>query len=119
LRNARRRVVEADIVREENGGPVRVGRLINASIPRSFWNWFAVPLSDLEEQALHRDLGKYHELALVFTMIAGLLNILAVWDAYDGPAYGYGGESRLDPAEKPPREKTSVPQEPAAAGRGR
>jgi hypothetical protein len=32
------------------------------------------------------------ELALVFTWIAGLLNILAVWDALEGPAYGYGDE---------------------------
>jgi hypothetical protein len=119
LRNARRRVVEADIVRETNGGPIRVGRLVNASIPRSFWNWFAVPLSDPEEQALHLELGKYHELALVFTMIAGLLNILAVWDAYDGPAYGYGRENSLEPVEKPPREKATAPQEPAAAGSGR
>lgn len=118
LRNARRRVVEADIVRETNGGPIRVGRLVNASIPRSFWNWFAVPLSDVEEQTLHRELGKFHELALVFTMIAGLLNILAVWDAFDGPAYGYGLESPTNPVEKPSREKSSASQESATAGSG-
>lgn len=97
LRNDPRRTVEGEIIRAEQGSETRVGR-VRGSIPRSFWNWFAVPLSDAEEQNLHRELGKLHELALVFTMIAGLLNILAVWDAYDGPAYGYGLQSDA-PAE--------------------
>ncbi|MCA9078735.1 MAG: hypothetical protein KDA93_27170 [Planctomycetaceae bacterium] len=96
VRNSPRRMVSADIVEEENGRTVRIGRLEDASIPRSFWNWFAVPLSHSEDQDLHRELGKYHELALVFTMIAGLLNVLAVWDAFDGPAYGYGLDTETD-----------------------
>ncbi|MEZ6146351.1 MAG: DUF6677 family protein [Planctomycetaceae bacterium] len=96
LRNSRRRAVEGEIVTQKDGRAIRSGRLRDASIPRSFWNWFAVPLSNYEEQELHRELGKYHELALVFTMIAGLLNVLAVWDAFDGPAYGYGYDSESD-----------------------
>ena len=31
------------------------------------------------------ELGEYFEIGTVFTMIAGLLNILAIFDAYGGP----------------------------------
>jgi hypothetical protein len=31
-------------------------------------------------------LGSYFDLGTVFTMIAGLLNVLAIWDAWGGPA---------------------------------
>jgi hypothetical protein len=34
----------------------------------------------------HKKLNRYFELGTVYTMIAGLLNILAVYDALDGPA---------------------------------
>ena len=37
--------------------------------------------------ALHKHLGRYFELATVYTMMAGLLNILAIYDALGGPAY--------------------------------
>ena len=33
-------------------------------------------------------------MASVFTWIAGLLNLLVIWDAVDGPAYGYGDEKK-------------------------
>lgn len=39
--------------------------------------------------ALHKHLGRYFELATVFTMMAGLLNILAIYDALGGPAYSH------------------------------
>jgi hypothetical protein len=40
----------------------------------------------LDELALwHKDLGRYFELGTVYTMIAGLLNVLAIYDAYGGP----------------------------------
>ena len=32
-----------------------------------------------------KDLGQYFELGTVYTMIAGLLNVLAIYDAYGGP----------------------------------
>ncbi|MGE0376995.1 MAG: DUF6677 family protein, partial [Planctomycetaceae bacterium] len=115
LRNEPRRLVEGDVVREENGNETRIGR-VNGSIPRSFWNRFAIPLSDLEEQSLHGELGKFHELALVFTMIAGLLNILAVWDAYDGPAYGYGVDSDPRGDDEAPRKAAASSEKPATTG---
>jgi hypothetical protein len=36
-------------------------------------------------QNLHRQLHQYFDLAGFFTMVAGLLNILAIYDAYAGP----------------------------------
>lgn len=37
--------------------------------------------------AVHRRLGRYFELGTVYTMIAGLLNILAIFDAWGGPVF--------------------------------
>jgi hypothetical protein len=61
---------------------------------------------------LHRKLGKFHELALTFTMIAGLLNILVILDVLEGPAYGYGDE------ESTSRSDSAVPPQEPAAGSG-
>ncbi len=66
-------------------------------IPRSVLDWFEVPLGHPGHNeplaAAHGRLGKMFDLASVFTWVAGLLNVLAMWDAYEGPAYGYGDES--------------------------
>ncbi len=51
-----------------------------------------MPLDDPALEHLYGRLGKHYEMALVYTWIAGLLNVLAVWDAVQGPAYGYGDE---------------------------
>lgn len=76
---------------------------VEGAIPRSFSNHFLAPLSDEAMQHLHGRLGKYYELALVYTWIAGLLNVLAIWDAIQGPAYGYGDEKPEDAeADKKP-----------------
>ena len=65
------------------------------------WNWFAVPLDVEQERELHKNLGKFYELAMVFTWVAGLLNLLAIWDALEGPAYGYGDETESDATDAP------------------
>jgi hypothetical protein len=65
---------------------------LHGSIPRPIQNWFGSPLDDAEEQELEGRLGKWHELAVVLTWIAGLLNMLAIWDALEGPAYGYNDD---------------------------
>ena len=36
---------------------------------------------------LQNKLGKFVEIGTIYTTIAGLLNILAIYDAYEGPAY--------------------------------
>ncbi|MFT5091852.1 MAG: hypothetical protein ACI93T_000671, partial [Porticoccaceae bacterium] len=59
-------------------------------------------------------------LALVYTWIAGLLNILAVWDALQGPAYGYGDEepdSDEKSSDEDAKESANTP-EPATAAAG-
>jgi hypothetical protein len=43
---------------------------------------------------LHRQLHHYFELATFFTFIAGLLNILAIYDAYAGPVASVPEESQ-------------------------
>lgn len=65
------------------------GKVLNT---RSLMNRYAAPLDAEGLEAAHGDLGKYFEIALVYTWIAGLLNLLAIWDAFEGPAYGYGDE---------------------------
>lgn len=78
----------------------RVGS-IQGVIPRGFTDWCQVPLGgprgdgtydNTSLAAVHGRLGKRFDLASVFTWIAGLLNVLAIWDAFEGPAYGYGDE---------------------------
>ena len=71
---------------------------LKGSIPRSLLNWFACPLDAQEEVEWHRERGKYQELAMVFVWVAGLMNLLAIWDAVEGPAYGITDE---EPAPTP------------------
>jgi len=65
---------------------------IRGSIPRSLIDAYAAPPDAATLHDLHGRLGKFYDLAIALTMIAGLLNILAVWDAIEGPAYGFGDE---------------------------
>jgi hypothetical protein len=46
---------------------------------------------------LHPRLGKLVEIGTIYTTVAGLLNILAVYDAYEGPAYQDEDEESLSP----------------------
>ena len=72
---------------------------VEGTVPRPVTSHFQVPLEDAALQHVHGRLGKFYELALVYTWIAGLLNVLAVWDCIQGPAYGYGDEPELDEPE--------------------
>jgi hypothetical protein len=50
--------------------------------------WWYMPPSGLEDyNELHKVLHRYFELGSMFTVIAGLLNVLAIYDAFGGPAY--------------------------------
>lgn len=81
------------------------------SIPRPLTNWLTAPLEEAEEQRLHKTLGRRFELALVYTWIAGLLNILVVWDALEGPAYGYGDEEESPGGEPGSPEGQKQPED--------
>ena len=47
------------------------------------------------------DLNRYFEFGTVYTMIAGLLNVLAIYDAFGGPLY----VAAKEPEEKKPPDK--------------
>lgn len=102
---------------DENGGGQN-GRQIEGEIPRAFLNRVSVPLDDDGLQRIHGRLGKLYELSLVYTWIAGLLNILAIWDAFEGPAYGYGDEppeeEGADGKKDASKEGTATASTPAA-----
>lgn len=64
--------------------------------------------SELDE--LHNSLNRRFEMGTVYTMIAGLLNILVIYDAVAGPAYGL---SRRRPPDED--DKQAAKKEPTAA----
>lgn len=72
-----------------------IGRLVGF-VPRPFWNYLEVPLSEPIEIDINNRLGTQFELAYVLAMIAGMLNLLVAYDAFEGPAYGY---DVVDPAK--------------------
>lgn len=84
---------------------------LRGAIPRPFLDRYQVPLGDQGEDVLTAKLGGRLEIAYVFTWIAGLLNVLAIWDAFDGPAYGYGSE--LEEQLRRRRRKQSDAPEPS------
>ncbi len=69
---------------------------------------FMAPPGDTFEQRhdelahWHEELGFYFELGSLYTMVAGLLNILVIFDAYAGPAF-------TDPKGKMPPKETNAP----------
>ena len=91
IRASPRRSITCYVTTTSDDPDRKEGKLIG-NIPRPVRNWFAVPLDAKVENDLYRRLGRKYHIALVFTWVAGLLNILAIWDAVEGPAYGYGDE---------------------------
>lgn len=88
-------------------------RWIAGSVPRPLFDSYAAPPSTDQLQNIAGRLGKIYELALVFTWVAGLLNILAIWDCVLGPAYGFGDEPAL--ARKAEAAKAAPDAAPAPA----
>ena len=97
-----------EVVSAVMDGSRQVGTLFG-SVPRSLADRFEVPLSREAERDVNALYGTRFDLAAVITMIAGLLNFLAVYDAFDGPAYGYDAGSR-------PEDESPADGEPTAAG---
>jgi hypothetical protein len=88
----------------------------------SFWTdeFMVPPVVDSRQQAppdeldgLNRTLNRRFELGTVYTMVAGLLNILVIFDAFGGPAYGSLKKREEEkkagepPAEKGPEKGTA------------
>ena len=74
---------------------------LEGSVARSFVNWFQAPRDTLELDRLNGALSQNFDIGSVFTWIAGLLNLLAIWDAAEGPAYGYGDEEEIPDDDEP------------------
>ncbi len=83
-----RQVVRCDLAPGESS---MQGQVVG-TIDRPFLDWFQAPRDHEELDRMHDRLSQKFDIACVFTWIAGLLNIMAIWDAFDGPAYGYGDE---------------------------
>ena len=75
------------------------GQRIEGTVDRGFLNWFQAPPDTAELDRLHGSLSRQYDVACVFTWIAGLLNLMAIWDAAQGPAYGYGDEKQEDESD--------------------
>lgn len=87
------RLVRVEVVQPVgDAGAVEVVGILVGSMPRPFVDRAGMPMTEIERQRANGEMGKWYDLALVYTWIAGFLNILAIWDAVDGPAYGYGDE---------------------------
>lgn len=109
-----KRILRCRIVTKRGEFDAPMGEL-EGTIPRAFTDWYQVPLEDDAIQEMNRRLGRRYEIALLFTWVAGLLNLLAIWDAYEGPAYGYGDEvdqPEGQPSVAPPA--TAIPTPVAA-----
>jgi hypothetical protein len=103
------------VVDPPHGRSEFAGRRVEGAIPRRFVDWFQVPMEGMPLERLHGRLGKFWELAVTYTLIAGLLNILAVWDALEGPAYGYGDEPEEAGDSKTKSTKPAATAPPAPA----
>jgi hypothetical protein len=66
-----------------------------------FGGWYLPPRGPQEMDDVHRYLHRYFELGTVFTMIAGLLNVLAIYDAYGGPAYAHEKKNEAAKNDQP------------------
>ena len=63
-----------------------------------FGGVMAPPVDNAALNDMWKKLNRQLDLGTVYTMIAGLLNVLAIYDAYGGPV-------RLEPEEQPPGKK--------------
>lgn len=85
------RSFEIGVVRDGAEHPL-LSQIVRGTIPRSFFNAYAAPPEARALDEATRRLGRVFEMAQVFTWVAGLLNLLAIWDCIQGPAYGFGDE---------------------------
>jgi len=101
-----KRRLQISVVPTGNDHP-QLTQLIRGTIPRSVVDGFVAPPDPDSLRELNFRLAKTYDLALVFTWIAGLLNVLAIWDCVQGPAYGFGDEEDEDATDTD--QKTPVP----------
>lgn len=59
-----------------------------------FGGWMASPENPEELNQWNKELGTRYDLALLYTIVAGLLNWLAIYDAAAGPAFSEPAEEK-------------------------
>ncbi|MEX2176094.1 MAG: DUF6677 family protein [Pirellulaceae bacterium] len=72
-----------------------------------FGGWFAPPRNQAELSEWHNRLNIRFELGTLYTMVAGLLNVLAIWDAYGGPVVGEPAGKERGPPKDDDKDKTT------------
>ena len=84
------------------------GTLKYYGMPEILWGFMAEPPANVLN-GLHPRLGKLVEIGSMYTAVAGLLNVLAIYDAYEGPAYGFDeGEREREHEAKPAAEPSAA-----------
>jgi hypothetical protein len=79
--------------------------------PPILGGWMAAPAQDVVN-GLHPKIGRLVEIGTVYTAVAGLLNLLAIMDAYGGPVR-FAQESPAEASDSPAEpEESSEPQSP-------
>jgi hypothetical protein len=84
--------------------------------PPGITGFYSQDQSDKQNEITHPDelakwnydLGEYFEIGTVFTVIAGLLNILAIFDAYGGPLVIPPAEDKKKPDDTPPNKSAET-----------
>jgi TM2 domain-containing membrane protein YozV len=77
-----------------NHDPANAGRG-SINNPQEFIAKFEAAPSERELNDLQRDSDKHWDLGWVYTVIAGVLNVLVIYDAFAGPAFGAGAETEM------------------------
>lgn len=76
------------------------GTLKSFQMEPILWSFMAEPSQD-EINGLYR-IGKFLEIGYLYTSIAGFLNVLAIYDAFEGPAHLDEDETVADGSEARP-----------------
>jgi uncharacterized protein DUF6677 len=73
--------------------------IVRRGNPPIFGGLMAPPRDQETLSEWHKTLNIRFELGTLYTMVAGLLNILAIWDAYGGPVVSEPGKPERGPPE--------------------
>jgi len=88
----------------------------HATKPPGVTGFYSQDQSDTQHEITHPDelakwnydLGEYFEIGTVFTVIAGLLNVLAIFDAYGGPLVIPPAEDKKKPDDSAPKKSVET-----------
>jgi hypothetical protein len=75
------------------------GMVVRRGNPPLLGGMMAPPATQEQLSFWHYTLNMRFELGTLYTMVAGLLNILAIWDAYGGPVVTEPGKSERGPPD--------------------